>query len=124
MGQIFRPVSLMASEDLDSRKVGEIFMVSDNIYREMQTLQVVLPNLECLKDRKEFFVVNVIVKFQCRKGVGVKCDGIDIGIYRIDKKDSPKCIVRSVSLNNNLGIQYLVCKYWCRCESLFKSCKC
>ena len=32
LGQIFRPASLMASEDLGSRKVGEVFVVGNNIY--------------------------------------------------------------------------------------------
>ena len=32
LGQIFRPVSLTASEDLNNRKVGEIFVIGDNIY--------------------------------------------------------------------------------------------
>ena len=32
LGQIFRPVSLTASEDLGSRKVGEIFVVSDDVH--------------------------------------------------------------------------------------------
>ena len=63
MEQIFRSVSLTASEDLGSRKVGEVFVVSDDIHRKVQTLQVVSPNLECLKDCEEFFVINIIVKF-------------------------------------------------------------
>ena len=68
--------------------------------------------------------MNVIVKFWSKKCVRVECDRMDIKIYRIDKKDSPKCIVRSISLDNNLGIRYPVRKYQCRYKSLFKSCKC
>ena len=63
LGQIFRPVSLTASEDLSSRKVGEIFIVGDDVYQKVWTLQVVSPNLECLKDCEEFFIVNIIVEF-------------------------------------------------------------
>ena len=36
--QIFRPVSLPVSEDLDSRKVGKVLVVSKNIHWKMQTL--------------------------------------------------------------------------------------
>ena len=82
------------------------------------------PNLECLKDCEEFFVVNIIIEFWSRKSVRVECDRIDIGICKIDRKDSPECIVRSISLDNNLGIWHPVRKHWYRCESLFKSCKC
>ena len=32
LGQIFRPAGLTASEDLGSGKVGEVFVVSDNIH--------------------------------------------------------------------------------------------
>ena len=32
LGQIFRPVSLMASEDLGGGKVGKIFVVGNDIY--------------------------------------------------------------------------------------------
>ena len=123
MGQIFRPVSLTASEDLSDRKVGKIFVVSDDIYQKMWTLQVVSPNLECLKDCEKFFVMNIIVEFRSGKDAGVEYDRIDIGICRIDRKDSPECIVRSISLNNNLGIQHPVRKHWCKHESLFKDCK-
>ena len=124
LGQIFRPVSLTVSEDLGDGKVGEVFVVSDDIYQKMWTLQVVSPNLECLKDCKEFFVVNIIVKFWSEKDAGVECNRMDIGICRIDRKDSPECIVGSVSLDNNLGIRHPVHKHQCRHESLFKSCKC
>ena len=123
MGQIFRPVSLTASEDLGSGKVGEVFVVGDNIHWKVRTLQVVSPNLECLKDCEKFFVVNIIVEFWSRKGAEVECEEIDIGICRIDRKDSPECIVGSISLNNNLGIWHSVHKHWCGHESLFKSYK-
>ena len=122
--QIFRPVSLPVSEDLDSGKVGKVLVVSNNIYWKVQTLQVVLPNLECLKDCKEFFFVNVIIEFWSRKDIEVECNKINIRICRIDRKNSTECIIRSVSLNNNLSIQYPVCKHWCRYKSFFKSCKC
>ena len=92
------------SKDLDSRKVGEVLVVSDNVHQKMQVLQVVSPNLECLKDYKKFFIMNIIVKFQSRKGVEVECNRIDIIICRIDRKDSTKYIIRSLSLNNNLSI--------------------
>ena len=68
--------------------------------------------------------MNIIIEFQSGKGVGVECDEIDIRICRIDRKNSPECIVGSISLDNNLSIQHSVCKYRCRCKSLFKSCKC
>ena len=63
LGQIFRPAGLTASEDLGSGKVGEVFVVSDDIYQKVQALQVVLPNLEYLKDCKKFFIMNVIIEF-------------------------------------------------------------
>ena len=124
LGQIFRPASLLASENLGGRKVGEVFVVSDNVHWKVWTLQVVSPNLECLKDCEKFFIVNIIVEFWSRKGVGVECDEMDIRICRIDRKDSPEYIIESVSLDNNLGIWHPVHKHWCRHESLFKSCKC
>ena len=32
LGQIFRPAGLTVSENLGSRKVGEVFVVSNDIY--------------------------------------------------------------------------------------------
>ena len=122
--QIFRPTSLTASEDLGGGKVGEIFVVNNDVHWKMWTLQVVLLNLECLKNCEKFFVVNVIVEFRSGKGVEMECDEMDIRICRIDRKDSSKCIVGSISLDNNLGIQHPVCKHRCRHKSLFKGCKC
>ena len=60
LGQIFRLVSLLVSENLGSRKVSEILVISDNIYQKVWALQVVSLNLECLKNCKKFFVVNII----------------------------------------------------------------
>ena len=114
---------LLLSENLGSRKVDKVFVISNDVHWKVQTLQVVLSNLEYLKDCKKFFVVNIIIEFQSRKGVGVESNKIDIRICRINRKNSPKCIIKSVSLNNNLGIWYLVCKYQCECKSLFKGCK-
>ena len=39
----------------------------------------------------------------------IECDRMDIRICRIDRKDSTKCIIRSISPGNNLGIQHSQC---------------
>ena len=102
--QIFRSVSLLVKENLYSEKVGKVLVVSNNIYQKMQALQVVLLNLKWLEDYKEFFIVNIIIELWNRKNIEVKSNEMSIRICRIDRKNSPECIVRSISLNNNLSI--------------------
>ena len=54
-------MGLPTSEDFCSGKVGEILVVSDDIYWKDGTFQVVSSHFEHFKDGKKFLVVNVIV---------------------------------------------------------------
>ena len=102
--QIFKSASLPVCENLGSKKVGEVLVVSDNVHQKVWALQVVSPNLECLEDCKEFFIINVIVEFWSEKDIEVESNKIEF--CRIDRKYSSERIVRSISLDNNLSIWY------------------
>ena len=76
--QILGPAHLVAHEDLCSWKVFKIFVIGDHIDGVAWTFEVVAPCLERLKDREEFFVVDIVVKFGTQKGVGLESDWVDL----------------------------------------------
>ena len=44
-------------------EVGKVFMVSEDLYRERGSMEVVLPGFQGMDDGEEFSVIDVIVSF-------------------------------------------------------------
>ena len=53
-------------------------VISDHVDRESRAFQVVSPSFEGFKNRKELFVVDVIVEFRSGKGLGVEQMGCSL----------------------------------------------
>ena len=62
LGEELRPVGLPPGQELGSRKVLQVFVVSDHINWSSGALEVVTPQLEHLMDSKELLVVDIIVE--------------------------------------------------------------
>ena len=57
LGEILRPVGLMASKDLGCGKVFQVLMIHDHIDQSTGTFKEVSPDMEGLKDCEQFFVM-------------------------------------------------------------------
>ena len=66
VGKVNKPTGLSTIEVLGGMEVGEVFMVSEDLYRERGFMKVVSPGFQGTNDSKEFSVVDVIVS--CRWG--------------------------------------------------------
>jgi hypothetical protein len=75
------PVHLMPSENLGSSEVLEIFVIHNNVNWVTCTLKVVMPSFKSFEDCKKLLVVDVVVNFSPRKGVGVKSDRMDFSVW-------------------------------------------
>jgi len=58
-----------------------------------------------LQNRKELFVVDIIVEFWSGKGPGVERNGVQFAIWCHNWKDSSECVVGSIGLDCNLSVQ-------------------
>jgi hypothetical protein len=71
----------------------------------------VSPNLECLEDRKEFLIVDVVVEFRSGECLGVKSDRMYFTIVRGDEgEDGRTGIVGSVCFHYELGVRNPKCE--------------
>ena len=76
VSEVDEPVGLSTIEGLGEIEVGEIFMVSEDLYRERGSVEVVSPRLQGTDDGKEFSVIDVIVTF-CR---GERLEEVGVGV--------------------------------------------
>ena len=61
--KIEQPLSLTAVEVLGLMEVHQVFMVSENLYREGGSVEIISPGFQDMDDGKEFSVIDVIVAF-------------------------------------------------------------
>ena len=97
--KILGPAGLTMSKDLGHGEVLKILMIRDHVNRNTQTFEVVPPNVECLK-HCEFFVMGVIVEFQCRKCAGMKGHRVDFTGVSLHGEDGSEGIVRGIGFHN------------------------
>ena len=88
-------------EDLGCGEVLKVLMIHDHINQDTRTFEVVLPNVEGLKDCKEFLVVSVVIELRCCKNAGMKGHRVDLTRVGLNGENCAKGIVQGVSLNND-----------------------
>ena len=65
VSEVDEPAGLSVIEDLGGTEVGEVFVVSEDLYGKGGSMEVVSSGLQGTDDSKEFPVIDVIVLF-CR----------------------------------------------------------
>jgi hypothetical protein len=60
----FRPPGLPASQKFCRSKVFQVFVISNHINSGYRTLQITAPDAEGFKNRKELFIVHVIIELR------------------------------------------------------------
>ena len=68
VSEVDEPLGLLTIEGLGRAKVGEVFVISEDLYGEWEPVEVVSPGFQGTNDSKEFSVVDVIVPF-CRREI-------------------------------------------------------
>ena len=63
MTKILGPTHLTLIEDLGGGEIFQVLVIGDDVYWMHRAIQVVAPDAESLKDREEFFVMNVVIEF-------------------------------------------------------------
>ena len=64
LGEVLRPVGLMAGQDLGAGEVLQVLVVGDHINWRGRALEVVLPVLEGLKDGQQLLVLGIIIQLR------------------------------------------------------------
>ena len=80
VSEVDEPTGLSSVEGLGGTEVGEIFMVSEDLYRERGPVEVVLPQLQGTDDGKEFPVIDVIVSFSWGERLGKVGTGMPFAV--------------------------------------------
>ena len=61
--QVNKPAGLAMIEGLEGAEIGKVFVVSEDLYREQGSVEVVSPGFQGPDDSKGISVVNIIVSF-------------------------------------------------------------
>ena len=67
IGEVDEPSCLSAIERLGLAKVGEVFVVCENLYWEGRAVEVMMPGFQGVDYCEEFSVIDVVVSFSRRE---------------------------------------------------------
>jgi hypothetical protein len=107
--EVFWPVHLMASKHPHRREILEILVICDNVDGVLNSFKVVTPQVEWLKDSKQFLIMGIVAPFQGCKGLRVVGNWMDT-IVRLLGENHSDSIIQSVSLNHNQVSRNVVSK--------------
>ena len=65
VGEVDKPARLSSIKRLGLSKVGEVFVVSEDLHREGGAVKIVAPGFQGANDSKEFAIIDIVVSF-CR----------------------------------------------------------
>ena len=120
LGKILRPVGLTAGKDFGGGKVFQVLMIHDHVNRSTRTFKEVSPDMESLKDCKQFFVMGVIIEFQGTEDVGIESHRVDLTGISLDGEDGTQSIIGSISFYDDRFIGDPVGQDRCGGESGFQ----
>ena len=80
VSEVDEPASLSMIEGLGGMEVGGVFMVSEDLYRERGSMEVVSPGFQGTNDSKEFSVVDVVVLFYWGEQLGEVGTGVPFAV--------------------------------------------
>ena len=71
-------------------------IIHDQVDWSTGTFEEVSPDMESLKDCKQFFVMGVIIEFRGTEGVGIESHGVDFTGISLDGKDGTQIIIGGI----------------------------
>jgi len=57
----------LIGQNFGSQKVFEVLVICNNVNRKSRLFQIVLPDLECFKNSKEFLIMSTVVELSCQE---------------------------------------------------------
>ena len=78
--KVQEPVSLASIQGLRFAEVGQIFVVRENLDWERGTMEIVPPGFESTDDSEEFSVINIVISFCWREGLGEVGAGVPFAV--------------------------------------------
>ena len=109
MRKILRPPGLPAGQELRSRKILQVFVVSNHVNWSTGTLEIMAPDLEHLEDSEKFLVMGVIVQLGRGEGPRMKHDRVQLRVVREDGQNRSDSIVGGIGFNDNLLVRKTAC---------------
>jgi len=79
--EVLGPTRLLLGQYLDSRKILKILMIHNNIDEIGQTFQIVSPNLESIKNSKQFLIIYIVIQLCHSESVRVKGNWMNFIIF-------------------------------------------
>ena len=110
----------MAGKDLGCGKVFQVLIICDHVDWSTGTFEEVSPDMESLKDCKQFFVMGVIIEFRGTEGAGIESHGVDFTGIGLDGKDGTQSIIGGIGFYNDRFIGDPMGQDRCRGESRFQ----
>ena len=95
-------------------------MICDHVDQSTGTFKEVLPDMESLKDCKQFFVMGVIIEFQGTEGAGMESHGVDFTGIGLDGEDGTQSIIGGIGFYDDRFIGDPVGQDRCGGESGFQ----
>ena len=114
LGEILRPMGLLTGKDFSGREILQVLVIHDPVNRSAGTFEVVLPDMEGLKDSKEFLVMSIVVEFRSTEGAGMESHRVDFSGVGFNQQDGSESVVRGISLNNDRSVQNPMGQDGCR----------
>ena len=96
LGKILGPAGLTASKDLGCGKVFQVLMIHDHVDRSTGTFEEVSPDMESVKDCKQFFVMGVIIEFWGTEGTGMESNRVVFTGIGLDGEDCTQSVIRGI----------------------------
>ena len=96
VSKVNEPADLLMIEGMGGAEVSEIFMVSEDLYKERGPVKVVSPGLQGMDDGKEFSVIDVIVSFCQGERFGEVGTGVPLAVPVGLQKDGAGSILGGV----------------------------
>ena len=120
LGEVLRPVGLMAGQDLGAGEVLQVLVVGDHINWGGRALKVMSPVLEGLKDGQQLLVMGIIIQLRGRQSPQIVSDRSELGISANNGQNAGDGIVRGVSLDHKQSVGNPMSEDWSRSESLLQ----
>ena len=103
VGKVNEPTCLAAVKHLGLAEIGKVLVVGKNLYRKGRAMEVVAPRLQGANDGEEFAVIDVVISFGWREGLGEVGTRVPVTIRIGLEEDGTRCVFRGVCGNSEGG---------------------
>ena len=103
VSKVNKPTRLVTVKRLGLMEIGQVFVVSEDLYWERGAMEVMTPRLQGVDDGKEFAVIDVVVAFSGGKGLQEVEARVPVTVGVGLEEDGTGCMFRCISGNGEGG---------------------